>query len=177
MSRVGAVPLEGVDLTLVATVGLISSSFTYTGPGGRGRNAYPTIESFVLEHGRMWIYDGTMRGYERGQPQQCFANAGMLVMSQPGDELTYVEGYAMRDDLPLPIYHAWAVDGQGRVIDTTWCDRQKRSYLGVPFNFSYLSRTVFERESWGPLILQAIGRTPLLTGEHTPEMAVQQWPK
>jgi len=51
--------------------------------------------------------------------QQCFANAGRLIMHDTAKVLTYHEGYAMRAGLGIPVLHAW-VQINGKVIDLTW---------------------------------------------------------
>lgn len=64
----------------------------------------------------------------RGPMKECFRNAGWLSRTT---RLHYVEGYAVRGRLMLPLAHAWCVDDDGRVYDPTWPDGT--DYFGVVF--------------------------------------------
>lgn len=66
---------------------------------------------------------------ERGLMGQCYHNAWDLAQR---DGMIYVEGYACKGDIPLPMHHAWCVDASGRVHDATWADGH--SYFGVAFD-------------------------------------------
>lgn len=80
------------------------------------------------------------------QIKQCFYNSQMLIGGNP--QIQYVEGYVMKEPLPIAIHHAWntlngkVIDltmrhpiGEGRAdfygcrVIGTWTDR--RGYLGV----------------------------------------------
>lgn len=82
-------------------------------------------------------------------PQRCFCNATQLVLADRTGEISYVEGFALGQT--LPIHHAWAIIG-GKVVDLTWThltpvsvmnhdlgDRilgnytSVRAYMGIPF--------------------------------------------
>jgi hypothetical protein len=52
----------------------------------------------------------------------------------------YVEGYA-HHRLGVILEHAWAVDEQGRVIETTWPDAGT-TYFGVAFDEAALRRAI-----------------------------------
>jgi hypothetical protein len=69
--------------------------------------------------------------YKRGWPKMCFANAAKLARRARG-KLTYVEGYALRPDISLPMHHAWTIDSKGRVVDPTWETPEDCTYVGVP---------------------------------------------
>lgn len=108
-----------------------------TFPGG----PYPAgMYDFLLAHAREW--DGHARPLDipLGRMKECFKNAAQLIMRDWDDALTYCEGYA--DTGVFPVHHAWVVDGEGRVIDTTWRERGRYGheapasdwrYFGVPF--------------------------------------------
>ena len=72
------------------------------------------------------------RPFKPMPPKQCFVNAARLVGRYP--RLTYVEGFAYRETVGLPIHHAWAVDEDRQVVDPTWDDPVDCSYWGVPFD-------------------------------------------
>lgn len=66
-----------------------------------------------------------------GQPQRCYANAYAEAVANEDMEM-YV-GYGIKADLPIPIAHAWTVDGKGSVHDCTpgWGQSLKTEYYGV----------------------------------------------
>lgn len=71
-------------------------------------------------------------GLDLGCPKECFKNATHVMLNRT--DLFYVEGYAMNVvDLPIPIEHAWLVDGDGTVIDPTWPHAGDHVYYGVAF--------------------------------------------
>lgn len=93
--------------------------------------AYGSLSDFVLQHGQDFEYQPKPRGkgYRMGRVGNCFQNAYRLAAWH--DDLTYVEGYAWH---LIPVHHAWVVDGDGRVIETTWRLKpgEQPEYLGVP---------------------------------------------
>jgi hypothetical protein len=66
-------------------------------------------------------------------------------MSRNPDKYSYVEGYAMG---VIPVHHAWCVDKDGNVIDTTWSATERVPgtmrakvgtwYFGVEFDLGYV---------------------------------------
>lgn len=108
-----------------------------------GTRAFAT---FILEHGREWESQRLPAGYPAGIPRGCFGNSQKILFSKAAqrDGLVYVEGYACSGSLgfPFPTEHAWLVDPEGRVVDSTWEDPEISTYFGVPFNPEYVARTV-----------------------------------
>ncbi|CAB4130412.1 hypothetical protein UFOVP119_36 [uncultured Caudovirales phage] len=103
------------------------------------RQDIPTMEEFVLRHALPARRGSVLpAGVPMDQPKDCYRNAAHLAIANPG--YTYCEGYAIRNSLPLPIQHAWVVDGIGRVIDSTWSEPERCQYLGVPFSRDELVR-------------------------------------
>lgn len=102
--------------------------------------------TFTLEHGREWESQELPFGYPAGVPRGCFGNSQKILFSKAAkhEDLVYVEGYACSGSLgfPFPTAHAWLVDPEGRVVDTTWEDPAISTYFGVPFNPEYVARTV-----------------------------------
>lgn len=93
---------------------------------------FALLEKFVLKHGKDGIpVIGThAKRFPRGETGLCYMNATLLVQRVPA--LTYCEGFAVKPSIRIAIQHAWAIDGEGRVIDTTWGqDELDVSYLGV----------------------------------------------
>ena len=94
---------------------------------------YNSYEELVLREGTTYTRLRSTEGYPRGVPKRCFLNATRIVDGNP-KSLTYVEGYAMSEKVTIPVEHAWAVDGEGNVVDTTWptSDATSRAYVGLP---------------------------------------------
>jgi hypothetical protein len=102
--------------------------------------AYSGAEDFVLRHGEWFDPIPLPEEYDFGPPKLCYASSLILADIRM---LTYVEGFAMLADIGLPILHAWNVDEDGRLIDTTWraIDNETgerrtvpATYLGVRFS-------------------------------------------
>jgi hypothetical protein len=53
-----------------------------------------------------------------GKLGYCYQNALRAIADDPS--LTYVEGYAIATEIPVPLEHAWCVDTRGVVWDPTW---------------------------------------------------------
>ncbi len=59
------------------------------------------------------------------------------------EDIFYVEGYAINVvDLPIPIEHAWLVDGDGTVIDPTWPNAGDHVYYGVAFKLEVVEKAI-----------------------------------
>ena len=69
-----------------------------------------------------------------------------------------------------PVAHAWCVDPEGFVVDTTWDEGM--DYLGVPFRTEYVRRMAGARRRDYPLIDSEEMGFPLLTGAHAVAEAV-----
>ncbi len=152
-----------------------------------------SLERFVLNHGRPYasqmltkaehaIVGGAIGGYRllrrRFDHRQCFANSQGLVVSDETRKLVYVEGFAWTHAL-IPTLHGW-ITINGKVIDVTLPatsvgDTKKReprqvlgefadrSYFGVPFLRSYVTRRRNVTGGWGTLIDDETHEYPLLT--------------
>jgi hypothetical protein len=94
---------------------------------------------FVLMHGQVWKLLGQRpAGMRLGRAKGCYKNATNAVLDCPA--WRYVEGYA-HHRLGVILEHAWAVDEQGRVIETTWPDAGT-TYFGVAFDEAALRRAI-----------------------------------
>src|ERR1035438_7217539 len=79
----------------------------------------------------------------------------------------YVEGYAINPWVARhPVAHAWCVDPEGFVVDTTWDEGV--DYFGVPFRMEYVRRRADARKDYGLIDNEEMG-FPLLTGAHRSE--------
>jgi hypothetical protein len=106
---------------------------------------------WLLRFGEEFEGRALPRGFERGEPKMCFRNAYQL--AGPGSGLTYVEGFAFRSWLPvLPIHHAWCVDEDGRVVESTFEDPVPEDrYFGIRLPFSLVAEVALRTETYGVL--------------------------
>lgn len=93
--------------------------------------AHRSIEGLVLSEGTIYKGQPLPEGFTPMEKKMCFANAFELVLGE--HDLTYVEGYALRPQLGLPMMHGWCIDGDDRVIDPTWDEPDTCVYIGIPF--------------------------------------------
>jgi len=97
---------------------------------------YKGTADFVLREGQFFEPAPLPKNIGRKEIRQCFRNAREIAVSKG---LPYVEGFALSDSL-FPQKHAWNIDSQGLVIDTTWVPVDAtgllvgRAYMGVVFS-------------------------------------------
>jgi hypothetical protein len=105
---------------------------------GGGSFLAPGIRQLMLERGQEFERDDSKLDKDwshiQGPAKECFKNSADAAVTNP--ELTYVEGYALVKDMPMPFAHAWLVDKNGLVVDPTWEDGH--SYFGIKFETSQL---------------------------------------
>jgi len=99
--------------------------------------AVSETERLVLEFGHP--YSGITRpeGLRLGRPKQCFMNATLAICEDDSsfDDISYVEGFAMKTDLGhvFPFHRAWIAFGNGRAVELTLRDNPLDVvYFGVP---------------------------------------------
>ena len=108
---------------------------------------YSSLQDFVLQNGREFDPIDKPSSIKRGIIKECYKNAFEIVQDRP--DLTYCEGYA-DSYLGLPILHAWVATDEGEAIEVTW-PTKGASYIGVPFDFEFVRRTIVNKETWGVL--------------------------
>jgi hypothetical protein len=107
------------------------------------------LVEFMLNHGRDYKVGPNTFAGPRGKTGMCYMNATLLAHNNP--EMTYVEGYVATHG--VPIEHAWCVDKDGFVVETT-IDGSKghvSEYYGVPFNTRYLRKATVTNDVYGLL--------------------------
>lgn len=76
---------------------------------------------------------------------RCYYNAYAHCLANP--TLRYCEGYARLDSTGIPVLHAWAVDRDLRVIETTW--NTTGEYFGVVFSLLFVHKMVSRINRYG----------------------------
>jgi hypothetical protein len=90
---------------------------------------YSGKADFLLRHGQ-WFEKCPWTHADLERPiKQCFVNSVDLSLSHG---FAYVEGEALRRDLPLSFHHGWNLDADGKLVDSTWRN-DGDAYLGVVF--------------------------------------------
>lgn len=96
---------------------------------------YAGIHEFVLREGTWFPAPTTPHRYPQGRPKACYGNA-INIAAFYG--LPYVEGFAASAVVPsLPVHHAWNLDGDGCVVDTTWGAYDDEGNCIVPIGVAY----------------------------------------
>ena len=115
-------------LALDAAMGRNVATHNASLEGGPPLLTYPTAAEFLLIHGQAFTPPTRPRpkGMRKGSDKQCFSNATNAAY---WDNHRYVEGYATSF---IPVHHAWVLDGDGTLIETTWA-KPGDAYFGVVF--------------------------------------------
>ncbi len=116
---------------------------------------FNSCEEFILKYGQNFKF-----GFcDPSTPKVCFHNASSYAIKNR--DTTYAEGYIFHQ---IPILHAWVVDSDNRVIETT-LKKPASEYFGVKFNLDYVLQISLLRGYYGILDCPDI-EFPLLTGKH-----------
>jgi hypothetical protein len=134
------------------------------GAAADGVFPYASQADFILKHGRGFEWRALPPGVRMGTARQCFRNSVRLALGKPRS-YTYVEGYAINRWVARhPVAHAWCVDPEGFVVDTTWDEGM--DYFGVTFRMQYVRRIAeVARKDYSLIDNEEMG-FPLLTGAH-----------
>jgi hypothetical protein len=111
--------------------------------------AYWAIEEFVLREARGFEPPKVARpkGVRKGRNTFCFMNAARIALDHEHLGWQYVEGYAT-SDFGFSVHHAWVLDAEGTVIETTW-QKPGQAYLGVVFSMDELRTAILATGTWG----------------------------
>lgn len=110
---------------------------------------YHAVENYVAAYGQEFKTQALPADVERGQLGECYKNATLLVVGR--DDLTYAEGWAMKDPGGLAVMHAWAVDKNDKVIDPTIPDPENWHYFGVRYNRERYLGQIIKAKFYGVL--------------------------
>ncbi len=107
---------------------------------------YAGFEELVLECGTAMEAKPLPATIKRGLPKSCYWYSQQLAFKRKS--LTYVEGYALAEDVPMAIAHAWLLTPEGYAIDPTW-ESPGICYLGVPFSTEWVKSVLKARKKRG----------------------------
>lgn len=105
--------------------------------------AFQTSEDLLLTHAFFMRPVPLPSEVERGIPKYCYSNAQDLLDFHA--DLTYVEGYAIRDAVFFPMPHAWLMTNEGDAVDPTWPD-DGICYFGIPLQTDWVQGFLTERD-------------------------------
>ncbi|GGL55306.1 hypothetical protein [Planomonospora parontospora] len=114
-----------------------------------------SFPALLLEHGRLFIPAPRPAHLIPDAPGSCFAAATRL--AETHETLIYVEGMALTGSEPLGFDHAWCVDADGRVVDSTLPDGYGRAYVGVPLTDAYRRSQQAARATDAVLTVDRVG--------------------
>lgn len=77
---------------------------------------YKSIQRLILETGRPFLKRVEPTPF-KGKPKSCFQNCFQASWMEPN--LSYCEGFAIYNELPIAVSHAWLVNEALEVIDPT----------------------------------------------------------
>jgi hypothetical protein len=101
------------------------------------------FEELVLDCGTVMEAKPMPPTLKRGLPKSCYWNSQQLMFKRKS--LTYVEGYALAEDVPMAVAHAWLLTPEGYAIDPTW-ETPGICYLGVPFSTEWVKSVLKARK-------------------------------
>jgi hypothetical protein len=91
----------------------------------------------LVRYGREFPVIAPRPGWLRmGEKRNCFNTATAYAVTR--NNIFYVEGYALEPELLIPVQHAWPVDTNGQVIDTTYDDATDHVYFGIAFKRDFV---------------------------------------
>lgn len=105
---------------------------------------YHSVEELVLDQGTFFHGQELPEWAEQDAPQECYSNAFFLALDLG---YRYFEGVGSTPF--FPVAHAWVVDPDDNVIDTTWDDPQDRIYCGIEIPVDVVRAIIEETGYYG----------------------------
>lgn len=111
---------------------------------------YKSIQRLILETGKPFLKRVEPTPF-KGKPKQCFQNCFDALWKH--SELSYCEGFAIDDELPIAISHAWLVNDAFEVVEPTWNEKKSTgyTYFGVVFNKDFVLDFAIQTKHYGIL--------------------------
>lgn len=107
---------------------------------------YVNFEELVLNCGQVMAVQLLPDYVKIGLQKSCYQNSFKL--AQKHKHLTYVEGFAVPQNIPIPIFHAWLMTPDGYAIDPTW-KTLGDFYLGIPLSLKWVNSVLEQRREQG----------------------------
>lgn len=111
-------------------------------------------------------------------PHHCFSNSGKLAMADHKEKIKYVEGFIFKEEIGIPILHAWN-EINGKVIDITLINKygeytigsfeEDILYSGAVFPISYIRKTFLSKTKSRSVLDDISGHWPVLKHQFTDE--------
>ena len=112
-------------------------------PGGMESPA-----NFILKNGHPYVANAKTFEGKRDPMHECYRNATLQALNNK--DRTYVEGYVSVHG--VPIEHAWTVDKEGQIYDSTINpDLGISGYFGIPFKRDYVLAAGLLNKKYGLL--------------------------
>lgn len=108
------------------------------------------IAAYILECGKAYDGEKLHGNVKRGEAHSCYETSTHMALND-GKGQTYVEGYVVRKNLPVPISHAWVIDGEGRVVDTVLDRPEDCAYFGIVISNEFLREGIAKTGYYGIL--------------------------
>lgn len=111
---------------------------------------YKSIQRLILGFGKPFLKKAKQTILS-GEPKQCFKNCYQALWQHP--EFSYCEGFAIQDDIPIALSHAWLVNDNMEVVDPTWTKKASAevAYFGVVFSRRFVMETAAKTNCYGIL--------------------------
>ncbi len=123
-------------------------------------NPSKNIQRLILENGLPFLERIAPSPFN-GVPKSCYQNCFQALWKYP--ELNYCEGFAISDDVPIAISHAWLVDAKSQVIDPTWSnDAPGCTYFGAVFTEDFVREIALKTKCYGILDNYRVDRHQIL---------------
>lgn len=104
---------------------------------------YGGHEELVLDCGSFMEAKPLPVDVRHGSPKKCYWNCHKLTLKR--EDLTYVEGFAIASQVPMPVAHAWLLTAEGEAIDPTW-KVPGVVYLGVALSTAWIKEFLDSRK-------------------------------
>jgi hypothetical protein len=110
---------------------------------------YKGVDNLVLAYGQPFTKQ--IKSPFQGEPKSCFQNCYQALYDFP--ELSYCEGFAVKNHLGIPIIHAWLVNNNLEVVDPTWTKEglENCTYFGVVLTEDFVLEMTEKTERYGIL--------------------------
>jgi hypothetical protein len=110
---------------------------------------YKSTQSLVLAYGQPFLK--TVKSPFKGKTKACFENCFQALLGYPN--FHYCEGFAIDDELPIAVSHAWLINDAGEVVDPTWVGKKHKgsTYFGMALTREFVFEVAQKTKCYGIL--------------------------